>query len=125
MLERHETQYSLQDVGGLLGTVPEDVMGRARLERIQSDSAAEGAPRTITPVARVLGHDDDIELADLGGLMAADHEPEASAAALSRVTGAAHTISSTRGGRLRPLPPQNSGWESLDIQDPGGLLSKR
>ncbi|KAK5175809.1 uncharacterized protein LTR77_000949 [Saxophila tyrrhenica] len=124
MLERHETQHSLQDVGGLLGSVAEGGRG-GRLARIQSDSAAEGVQTratssTMRPSATA---EDDIELTDLGGLMAADHEPDASAASLQRATGST--------AQNRPLPravpsplQQDAGWESLDIEDPGGLLSK-
>lgn len=106
MLERHETQQSLKDVGGLLGGAsevapPPPRSAGSRLETIRS---AVGS-RT--------------ELQDLGGLLAEDErEEDASAVGLKRAqerrAGHAGAGAEARGGK---------GWEGApDVHDPGGLL---
>jgi hypothetical protein len=124
MLERHETQQSLQDVGGLLGTLTSSRGGR--LERIASDSAADGAPPHGPPLTSGLSSrsrgPDDIELHDLGGILSSDHEPDASAAGFSR---AAERSARQPSPRSQPPTSQPSGgYDAMDIQDPGGLLGK-
>jgi hypothetical protein len=129
MLERHETQYSLQDAGGLLGNGSERPSGR--LERIMSDSAAEGIPPNVTNFSRPRTQAsssgsaaaDDIELSDLGGILSDSHEPDASAAAFNRATNRSRRRSPPRSVPA-PQLQQGSGWEIMDIQDPGGLLGK-
>ena len=134
MLERHETQYSLQDAGGLLGTVPEasaggragragSVSGRGGmpLERIMSDSAAEGVASHRPPVRQA--REDDIELADLGGVLGPGHQEDVSVASLRRAQWRGYA----EPPRPVPAPATQSsggGWEGMDIHDPGGLLGR-
>lgn len=141
MLERHETQYSLQDAGGLLGTSPLETYQRqpGRLERIVSDSAVDRVPphamtspttATMAPQQQYSGGSgnvSDIELNDLGGILSTDHQPDASAAALRRATERSRDTDPDRTPRAVPYPApasSNGGWDDMDIQDPGGLLNR-
>lgn len=125
MLERRETQHSLQDAGGLLlSRIPESRTGS--LQPIASGGSGTGSPLPYTANGR-LGSANDFELEDLGGLLLSDHQPDASVAALERATGRDRLRSAPQA--IQTPQPSNSGnqaggWESLDIQDPGGLLGK-
>ena len=122
MLERRETQQSLQDAGGLLSSVPESQS--RTLQPILSGGSSNGSPLPRVANAR-LGNPDDFELEDLGGLLSSDRQPDASAAALER----AHRRSAPQAIQTPPPPTpaansQAAGWDSMDIHDPGGLLGK-
>ena len=90
MLERRETQQSLQDAGGLLSSVPE--FHSRTLQPILSGGSSNGSPLPRTANAR-LGIPDDFELEDLGGLLSSNRQPDASAAALERATRREHRSS--------------------------------
>ena len=122
MLERRETQQSLQDPGGLLSSITEGQPGTLRPILSGGSSNGSPVPRTANPI-------DNIELDDIGGLLAPDHQPDASAAALERATARAQRSSAPQAA---PAPRASSstaeqhqaGWDSLDIPDPGGLLGR-
>ncbi len=121
MLERRETQQSLQDPGGLLSSITESQPGRLRTIVSGGSSHGSPIPHTTNPV-------DAIELDDIGGLLSPDHQPDASAAALERASARAQSASAPQA----PAPQQSSsaggrsqaGWDTLDIADPGGLLGR-
>lgn len=127
MLERRETQQSLQDAGGLLG-IPESQSGR--LQTIMSGGSTSGSPipRSRNPMLEAGPQDEDFELEDIGGLLSPDHQPDASAAALERATGRAYRRSAPQSVPSQPQASSSSqhqgGWDSLDLPDPGGLLGK-
>ena len=119
MLERRETQQSLQDAGGLLGGAPDP--RSTSLLRALSDST--DVPMMTTALRSPRQEiSEDYSFQDIGGLLAEGHEPDASAAALQRAT-----TRSQRQSAPQAIPASAShegGWDSLDIHDPGGLLSK-
>ncbi len=123
MLERHETQQSLQDAGGLLSS-DVDRPG-SHTEHGTSDTAARDMPpreRTfgLTMPRRQGQQDIELtELRDLGGILSEEHEPDVSTAAVYRATDR-HPQSTSSGIPIH----RDGGWESMDIQDPGGLLGK-
>lgn len=63
MLERHETQLSLQDAGGLLHT------GSDSFTNDDSTSHATHAVHCASPSQRLAPHEEAIELEDIGGLL--------------------------------------------------------
>jgi hypothetical protein len=101
MLERRETQQSLQDPGGLLSSITESQP--ASLRPILSGGSSNGSPvpRTANPI-------DAIELDDIGGLLSPDHQPDASAAALERATATAQRSSAPQAA---PAPQASSSTE--------------
>ena len=125
-LERRETHHSLEDVGGLLGGIPESRSESLRQVLSGSSSGSRPAPHP----ANLRLEDADggsFELGDMGGLLSPEHEPDASAAALQRATARAQRRSAPQ--RIPASQPSanaehEGGWDSLDIHDPGGLLGK-
>jgi hypothetical protein len=124
MLERQETQYSLQDAGGLLSS---------------SSPTSSGDIRTVAQVPE-LGHDDNddnhddltntrpndsIRLQDLGSFLAFNRRTD-----LDNLGSRRTNAWSPQAGRAAPsnsahLPPRGqSGYESMNFQDPGGLLER-
>jgi hypothetical protein len=124
MLERQETQYSLQDAGGLLSS---------------SSPTSSGDIRTVAQVPE-LGHDDNddndddltnirpndsIRLQDLGSFLASNRRTD-----LDNLGSRRTNAWSPQAGRAAPsnsahLPPRGqSGYESMNFQDPGGLLER-
>ena len=140
MLERRETQQSLQDAGGLLSLsdIPEGPGSRsASLRRTASEVPVP--PRSAN--SRLESHphfhqqateEQTEDFHDIGGLLSERHEPDASAAALQRATSRPPPQSSSPAGPSSPprdsvLPPtaEHAGvWDILDIHDPGGLAGK-
>ncbi|KAK3714273.1 hypothetical protein LTR37_007859 [Vermiconidia calcicola] len=124
-LERRETHHTPHDAGGLLNQIPEG--GFESLQRMLSDDPGEvprrAPPRLQGQHAHSTDHD-DYELADIGGLLALDREPDAAAAALQRATArgspqesAPHTVPTANTQR-------EHRWDTIDLQDSGGLLGK-
>lgn len=130
MLERHETDVSLQDAGGLLYPV--------KSSPVESRRTSQQAPgqwqRTHSQPMHVVRENggsspprgDEIELEDIGGLLSDDREE--SAAALRRI--------SERHPRYR-MPPSSSiseterrqsgggrGFDDMILHDPGGLMER-
>ncbi|KAI5356569.1 hypothetical protein Slin15195_G022070 [Septoria linicola] len=108
MLERQETDMSLQDAGGLLMSSP------------FTSSEARNLPRS-TPSRRnnaLPTSREEIELEDIGGLLSDDRE--ASAAALRRVMD--RREQSHAGFSSRPAQP--SGFDDMVLHDPGGLTRR-
>ena len=126
MLERRETQQSLQDLSGLLSSITESQPGTLRPILSGGSSNGSTIPRTANP--RLEGID-GIELDDIGGLLSPDHQPDASAAALERATARAQRSSAPQAAPASQQSAsaegqQQAGWDSLDIHDPGGLLGR-
>lgn len=110
MLERQETDVSLQDAGGLLMSSP-----------FSNVSPTHDPPRPL-PSSR--GHvrlsHEDIELEDIGGLLSDNRE--ASAEALRRVMERRDTRRESIGGENSSS--QQSGFDDMVLHDPGGLISR-
>ena len=108
MLERHETQYSLKDIGGLLGQNGEIPPRRAgsRLETLRA------------------GRVEDVQLQDLGGMLSESRQaPEdATAAALRRAQVRTEPGVLMSGGRAEPGVVRRGAWDDVQLPDPGGLL---
>ncbi|KAK3704903.1 hypothetical protein LTR37_013594 [Vermiconidia calcicola] len=120
-LARHETHHTLQDAGGLLGQIPE---GRSEsLQRTISDDLSDvpslAPPRLQGQHAHFTDYD-GFELADIGGLLALNREPDAAAAALQR----ASARGSPRESAVPTADTQREHWDTIEIQDSGGLLNK-
>lgn len=111
MLERQETQLSLQDAGGLLSSSPSNSsapspqMGNGRPPEADDDDEDDGIEGGRRAGAR--------RLQDLGTFLASDRRPDVGSATLPR-----------GGGTRSPSNQQHGGYESMDIQDAGGLLGK-
>lgn len=124
MLERQETQLSLQDAGGLLST---------------SSPASSGDARPVGQIPELTDDDNDdndddytnvrpndtIRLQDLGSFLASNRRPDLDNFAPRRTNGW-----SPQAGRAAPAnnPPTTTqgqnGYESMRLEDPGGLLGR-
>lgn len=116
-LERHETQQSLQDAGGLLAGIPES----RTWQRAVPDSR-----RLVHRDSPDMFDDEDsnaqeLDFLDIGGILRESHEMDASAAALRRAT---QRRSSPQARAGAEASSSGSSWQDMDIQDPGGLLTK-
>lgn len=124
MLERQETQLSLQDAGGLLSSSSPassgDVRSVGQIQEIDRDDNDDHDFTNIRP-------NDTIRLQDLGSFLAANRrtdidssDPRRTNSRSPQVRGAA--ASSIRGPT--DFKGQNA-YESMNLEDPGGLLNKR
>ncbi|KAK4542014.1 hypothetical protein LTR36_007214 [Oleoguttula mirabilis] len=114
MLERHETQQSLQDAGGLLASQRASVQSQHSTSPTSNHFAGKspGIERQNT----------EQRLQNVGGLLSNARAPDASAAALRRVS---------ERGEETALPTSQSspdhrhhrGPDEMSLHDPGGLLS--
>jgi hypothetical protein len=123
MLERQETQLSLQDAGGLLSS---------------SSPASSGDVRTVGQIPEIDDDDhddyddftktrpnDSIRLQDLGGFLASNRrtdiessEPRRTNVRTPQMRGA------TSSNRVIPNARGQSAYESMSLEDPGGLLHR-
>jgi hypothetical protein len=94
-LERHETNVSLQDAGGLL-------VGSSRRPYVMARNAAM----------------EDIELEDVGALLSNGAQRDQAAVALQRRLA---RDDRTRPGTSTPSPRRNGGPNDMVLSDPGGL----
>ena len=129
MLERRETQQSLQDPGGLLLTeIPES---RSMAFRRARSDAHEMLPLRTAP-QKSSSSAEEPSLQDLGGILSESHEPDASAAALERATAWRSQSQQQPRRSSRQFTPQNlppptltpPGWNEMNFNDAGGLLAK-
>lgn len=123
MLERQETQLSLQDAGGLLsGSSPAssgDVRVVGQIPEIDDDDDENDYDLTnIRP-------NDTIRLQDLGSFLASNRRTDVDSLTRHRTNSQS---SRTRGGVSTNHAPADtrgqSGYESMSLHDPGGLLSR-
>ncbi|KAM3425471.1 hypothetical protein BST61_g7417 [Cercospora zeina] len=111
MLERQESNVSLQDAGGLLMSSPfSEQQGRAH-PRFDTSSGLGNTAPSSDPHG-------DIELEDIGGLLSDDRR--ASAAAARRVL-------ERRGGSIGANSTETNsthaqGFDDVILQDPGGMI---
>ncbi|KAM0718530.1 hypothetical protein Q7P37_005600 [Cladosporium fusiforme] len=128
MLERQETQISLQDAGGLLATslpmsVPEthnDVRVVGQIPEISDDE--DNDEDELLNGRR----DGTGRLQDLGSFLAADRRHDVDPSPLSRRT--QPSSQTGRGTQVSSAPAAasntNSDYDSMDIHDAGGLLGR-
>lgn len=125
MLERLETQNSLQDAGGLLGGIPESQS--ESIHRALSSFGPDVPLQTLSPMSEhQSGSGATGSFEDVGGLLAEDHEVVANPAALQRATQQHQRVASPSHPRTIPAPhsSQGGGWDSIDLHDPRDLLTK-
>jgi hypothetical protein len=116
MLERQETQLSLQDAGGLL-SVPSpassgDVQMVGEIPEIDHDDNDNDDFTNIRP-------NDTIRLQDLGSHLATNRRTDLDS---SHPRGTNSRVPQTRGAASSS---PGATYESMNLEDPGGLLSKR
>jgi hypothetical protein len=117
MLERQETQVSLQDAGGLLlGPSPAssgDVRTVGEIPEIDHDDNDDDDFTNIRP-------NDTIRLQDLGSFLAANRRTDLESSDPRRTN-------SRSPPQMRNIAPSSRAatYESMNLEDPGGLLSKR
>lgn len=113
MLERHETDVTLQDAGGLLMSSP-----------FSTNPPELHAPAWSSPARRVRVDAEDIELEDIGGLLSDDRE--ASAAALRRVMERRESRqdggSAAGPSQQQQQQQQPGGFDDMVLHDLGGLI---
>lgn len=122
MLERQETQVSLQDAGGLLsGTSPAssgDVRTVEQIPEIDHDDNDDDDFTNIRP-------NDSIRLQDLGSFLASNRRTDLDSSDPRRPN---NRGPQTRGvaspSRAASTARDQSGYESMSLEDPGGLLSR-
>lgn len=119
MLERHDTQMSLQDPGGLLPTRTNNRPSTGQ-ERYQNDPGWPPLSHSpLPPNAQV--HEDDIELDEIGGLEG-DDRPERVAVSLQEMlrreneSRGQHSIQDTR--------RQQGTFDDMILNDAGGLMRR-
>lgn len=123
MLERQETQLSLQDAGGLLSSSSPassgDVQTVGQIPEIDRDDNDDHDFTNIRP-------NDTIRLQDLGSFLAANRRTDIDSSDPRRTN--------SRSPPTRGVPSSNRGatdirgqnaYESMSLEDPGGLLNKR
>ena len=126
MLERHETNHSLQDPGGLLRGIPESRYETAQRMMSGGASGARPSPQTALSSPEMIDGR-SYELEDIGSLLSSNRELDASAASLQRVTERSQRRSTPQNIALSQpsaSTAHDGGWNSLDVHDPGGLLSE-
>lgn len=124
MLERQETQLSLQDAGGLLSTSSPASSGDARPVGQIPELTDDDNDDNDDDYTNVRPHD-TIRLRDLGSFLASNRRPDVDSFAPQRTNGwgpqgggaapANNTSTTTRG---------QNGYESMRLEDPGGLLGR-
>lgn len=111
MLERHETQQSLQDAGGLLGEI----------SRYGYAQSGKSPPTTSEGVGRPDLDEHGIEqgMQGVGGPLAVQHLADPSATALRRVHEHPQRPSAPS---IEPPHSEQRGPDDMNLHDPGGLL---
>jgi hypothetical protein len=124
MLERQETQLSLQDAGGLLSN---------------SSPASSGDVRTVGQIPEIDNDDDDndddftnirpndtIRLQDLGSFLASNRRTDIDISEPRRtILRTPQTRGAASSNRIPPDVRGQSAYESMSLEDPGGLLNRR
>jgi hypothetical protein len=123
MLERQETQLSLQDAGGLLSssslTSSGDIRTVAQIPE-RGDDGNDDHDHDYTNIRP----NDTIRLQDLGSFLASNRRTDLDNLG-SRRTNAWSPQARGASSTSAPLPPRGqSGYESMNLQDPGGLLER-
>jgi hypothetical protein len=123
MLERQETQLSLQDAGGLLSssslTLSGDIRTVAQIPE-RGDDGNDDHDHDYTNIRP----NDTIRLQDLGSFLASNRRTDLDNLG-SRRTNAWSPQARGASSTSAPLPPRGqSGYESMNLQDPGGLLER-
>jgi hypothetical protein len=123
MLERQETQLSLQDAGGLLSssslTSSGDIRTVAQIPE-RGDDGNDDHDHDYTNIRP----NDTIILQDLGSFLASNRRTDLDNLG-SRRTNAWSPQARGASSTSAPLPPRGqSGYESMNLQDPGGLLER-
>ena len=123
MLERQETQVSLQDAGGLLsGTSPAssgDVRTVEQIPEIDHDDNDDDDFTNIRP-------NDTIRLQDLGSFLASNRRTDIDSSDSRRMNNRSpQTRGAATSARTASTSRDQSGYEGMSLEDPGGLLSRR
>lgn len=113
MLERHETQVSLQDAGGLLGSG-----NRLSTSNPNPRPSMCEAGRVFAAAQSTAGPEAEVDFVDVGGLLDDDRRPDHSAIALQPMR-SRHSLEQ----RANPSPAQRPhGPDDMVLNDPGGLM---
>lgn len=126
MLERQETQYSLQDAGGLLSSSSTTSSGRTRSTRqtpeVEHNDDANDSGYELT----TLRSNDTGRLQDIGSFLAADRRPDVDR--LPPQQRINDQNSRARGTASRNHTPATAhdanSYEAMSLEDPGGLLKR-
>jgi len=123
MLERQETQVSLQDAGGLLsGPSPAssgDVRAVGQIPEIDNDDNDDDDFTNIRP-------NDTIRLQDLGSFLASNRRTDLDSPDSRRMNSRSPQMrGAASSSRNASSARDQSGYESMSLEDPGGLLSRR
>jgi hypothetical protein len=123
MLERQETQLSLQDAGGLLTSSFPASSGNVRtagqIPEIDHDNNDDDDFTNIRP-------NDTIRLQDLGSFLASNRRTDLDSPDARRVNSRSPQARvAASSSRSASSARDQSGYESMSLEDPGGLLSRR